>query len=94
MIFHITAFLLIFSIDLDTTNGAITIALNSTGKWPDGTIPYRFEDSIRNFTQLTNIMIAMQQIEEFTGGCVRFRKRTTEKDYIIIQDESYTQNRT
>ncbi|XP_078681974.1 uncharacterized protein LOC144916625 isoform X10 [Branchiostoma floridae x Branchiostoma belcheri] len=59
-------------------------------RWPKGVIPYTIDCSLQNIpAALTAIRTAMRQWEERT--CIRFVKRTTEKDYLDFYRHKYCQ---
>ncbi|KFB47517.1 AGAP012881-PA-like protein [Anopheles sinensis] len=53
-----------------------------TYKWPNGVVPYALDNSVFSLTQRNSIESALQEIE--LVSCVRFVRRTTEKDYIFV----------
>ncbi|XP_078598280.1 uncharacterized protein LOC144874226 isoform X4 [Branchiostoma floridae x Branchiostoma japonicum] len=59
-------------------------------RWPKGIIPYTIDCSLQNIpAALTAIKTAIRQWEERT--CIRFVKRTTEKDYLDFYRNKYCQ---
>ncbi|XP_019641075.1 PREDICTED: zinc metalloproteinase nas-6-like [Branchiostoma belcheri] len=59
-------------------------------RWPKGVIPYTIDCSLQNIpAALTAIRTAMRQWEDRT--CIRFVKRTTEKDYLDFYRHKYCQ---
>ncbi|GIZ03179.1 zinc metalloproteinase nas-12 [Caerostris extrusa] len=51
-------------------------------RWPGGVIPYEFNETIYNDWDQHVINEGLQEIER--GTCIKFIKRTNEKDYIYI----------
>ncbi|KAJ7393137.1 hypothetical protein OS493_008438 [Desmophyllum pertusum] len=53
-------------------------------QWPSGVIPYEFDPSLSG-TERARINILSGMEEWTTKTCIRFKKRTNEKDYIYFQ---------
>eukprot|EP00795_Rhopilema_esculentum_P003258 gene3258-1584_t len=86
--------------DVDATNGPSTFGMSKSSnlKWRKGIVPYVLSDSVKN--ALLNkiglkgptekaILSAMKEWEEKT--CIRFKPRTTEKDYVEFIDDGFAQ---
>ncbi|XP_065060541.1 uncharacterized protein LOC135687798 [Rhopilema esculentum] len=84
--------------DVDATNGPSTFGMSKSSnlKWRKGIVPYVLSDSVKN--ALLNkiglkgptekaILSAMKEWEEKT--CIRFKPRTTEKDYVEFIDDGF-----
>ncbi|XP_023242948.1 zinc metalloproteinase nas-6-like [Centruroides sculpturatus] len=51
-------------------------------RWKDGIVPYTIGRSLDNIRHL--ITIAMKHINKATGGCITFKERQHEPDYILF----------
>ncbi|XP_058065456.1 astacin-like [Anopheles bellator] len=66
----------------DAVKYGYTAIIGESYKWPNNLVPYKIDTTAFTAAQQNSIVSALQQIE--LVSCVRFKARTTEKDYVIV----------
>lgn len=81
----------------DTTIKTRNVFTDATRLWPNGEVPFIFDDNVPAFTKI-ELLAAMQEIEMsiYSGNkiCVMFVPRTSEPDYLHISWTSGTSGST
>ncbi|XP_052868792.1 astacin-like [Anopheles cruzii] len=66
----------------DAVKHGYTAIIAESYKWPNNLVPYAIDTTAFTAAQRNSIVSALEQIE--LVSCVRFKARTTEKDYVMV----------
>ncbi|XP_053669754.1 zinc metalloproteinase nas-4-like [Anopheles nili] len=69
----------------DAVKYGYTAVIGEAYKWPNNIVPYVIDSTAFSIVQQNSIVSALQQIE--LVSCVRFVKRTNQKDYVAVTGE-------